>query len=472
METKKDTQLIEQHPSSYRDPAGFVFRYRGEIYRQVNRSYGSAFNRLMSSGLYKKLTTARKLVSHEEAFLPDLPEDAERLVILKPEQLQSITYPVEWSFTALQDAALLHLDIMLFSIGHGMILKDATPSNVQFEYGSPLVIDTLSFDLYDEQRPWVAYRQFCEMFLYPLLLEHYGKLFIHQYFAAAKEGISARQTAALLPARSRFQLGCWFHVFLPARMNTTNTGKTASPSFSKQKMQQLITHLAAFVRSLKPGMMTTANWNAYYSASILGDGYLQNKTGAFETLLRHQVFGDIATKTVLDIGANNGHFSRLMAKRALHVTAIDNDAPSIDHLYKEIRKSKVSLSPLVVDITDPTPATGFANHAYDSFLNRIKPDIITALAVIHHLAITRYLSLNTIADFLSKHCRVLIIEFVPRDDPKVRELLRHREDIFHQYTREDFETTFSRFFTLLGRENVAGTHRTLYLYQCHNGLPG
>ena len=461
--------LIQQHPSSYRDPAGFIFVYNGEIYRQVNKSYQPSFSRLMNSGLYKTLEATGKLISHEEVLIADLPHDEQRLLVLKPLQIEQISYPVEWCFNALKDAALLHLEIMMQSLEHGLILKDATPYNIQFIRGRPLLIDTLSFDIYNEHLPWIAYRQFCETFLNPLLLEHYGKLFIHQCFATAKEGISAQQTAALLPGRARYRLDCWLHVFLPARITSTNSERKIPPAFSKQKMQQLITHLSGFVRSLHSAKRSVAQWNSYYSTSILGEGYLENKTRIFEAILQHKVFSDLSSQMVLDIGANNGHFSKLLVNRARHVTAIDNDDPSINELYTEVKTRNLSMLPLVVDISDPTPASGFGNDAYASFLNRIKPDVIIALAVVHHLAISRGLPLRMLAAFLSKHCNTLIIEFVPKEDPKVRQLLAHRPDTFEDYTQQHFEEIFGECFSLLDKKEVPGTMRTIYLYTASTG---
>lgn len=413
---------------------------------------------------------AGKLIAHQEVSIPDLPADKERLLILKPLQLKQISYPTEWCFNALKAAALLHLDLMLQAIDHGLILKDATPYNVQFVDGAPVLIDSLSFDLYNENLPWIAYRQFCESFLYPLLLEHFGKFFVHQSFGFAKEGIDAKHTAQLLPWRSKYRLNCWLHVYLPARISGNHDRNSQAPHFSKLKMQQLISNLTGFVRSLRSATTSAAKWDVYYSTSILGEGYLDLKTQIITSLLDHPVFSNLASQTVLDIGANNGHFSKILAARARHVTAIDNDAPSINHLYNEISQDKLPVLPLVVDIADPTPASGFDNQAYASFNNRIKADVIVALAVVHHLAISRNIPLNLLADFLSIQCNTLVIEFVPKEDSKVVGLLANRPDTFHNYHQQYFEEVFATCFTLVERKEVAGTKRVIYLYTSNRSL--
>ncbi|HYC28343.1 MAG TPA: hypothetical protein VEB42_05990, partial [Chitinophagaceae bacterium] len=149
-----------QHPSSFRDPSGFVFRTNGQVYRQVNQQYAATYDRFMQSGLYEKLTASKKLLPHTE-IAENITGTDNWYKTLLPEQVRFISYPYEWCFDELKDAALLVLDIMKESIAHGFILKDATPFNVQFYNGKPVWIDTLSFDIYEPSKPWVAYRQFC-----------------------------------------------------------------------------------------------------------------------------------------------------------------------------------------------------------------------------------------------------------------------------------------------------------------------
>ena len=158
---------VARHPASFKDPAGFIFEANGKIYRQVNKVYGQQYQHLMESGLYNQLISSNQLITHS-SINENLTGDEEWLLTLLPEQLSFVSYPYEWCFDQLKDAALLTLFILRTSLDKGMILKDATPFNVQFQKGKPLFIDTLSFDLYDETKPWVAYRQFCETFLFPL----------------------------------------------------------------------------------------------------------------------------------------------------------------------------------------------------------------------------------------------------------------------------------------------------------------
>ncbi|HTF27444.1 MAG TPA: class I SAM-dependent methyltransferase, partial [Flavitalea sp.] len=392
-----------------------------------------------------------------------------------------------WSFDALRDAGLLHLDIMKLALEHGMILKDATPYNVQFRSGHPIFIDTLSFQKYDEKVPWIAYRQFCENFLYPLLLEHYRKLYSHQVFAAFPEGIPVDVTARLLPLRSRFNLGCWLHVFLPAAVGKSKNARTSEASgareapgasepsgtsgapqalgtsgssFSRQKMNNLINHLYSVISSLKPNDKSEAAWNTYYRETILSQEYLENKRKIFAEFI-----SGLNIRQALDLGANDGYFSRLLCEKGISVIAIDNDAPSINRLFRRSAAESLNILPLIIDITAPSAAIGFANEERAGFLNRIHCDLIIALALIHHLVIGKNIPLEKLALFFSQYAKLLLIEFVPKNDPKVEKMLASREDIFVAYTQENFEKIFSFYFELIKRESIAGTTRIMYLYK-------
>jgi len=205
----------QQHPSSFRDPSGFVFQSAGKLYRQINTSYQSDYELLMGSGLYQQLVDQRMLIPHEE-IADSLVGQPGKFKTILPEFIPFISYPYEWCFEELQDAALVTLNIMKASIDHGMILKDATPYNIQFISGTPVHIDTLSFEKYNESKPWIAYRQFCETFLYPLVVSKYSLMEAHRLFHAYPEGMPAKSAAAMLPTKARFNLG-WESYVPPAR---------------------------------------------------------------------------------------------------------------------------------------------------------------------------------------------------------------------------------------------------------------
>lgn len=449
-----------RHPASFKDPAGFIFQANGTVYRQVNKAYAGTYDQLMSSGLYQSLVSKQQLIAHEE-IAENLTGTPQWYKTLQPDTIPFISYPYEWSFEQLRDAARLTLRILRTAIDHGMVLKDATPFNIQFVKGRPIFIDTLSFDIYDPSKPWVAYRQFCQCFLFPLYLEHYLKTDVQKILSTYIEGIPVDVTARLLPWKSNLSLGVWLHVYL---QNTVQRGRKEGSShlqFQKKKLLDLITHLESILQRFPEERTYKTTWNNYYEDSILSQAYLQEK----EKLFRQYCAG-LTVQRALDIGANDGYFSKILAAEGVDVIATDVDGQCINRLYGEVRKKKITnLLPLILDISNPSPAVGFYNRERASFFERTNTDLVLALALVHHLVIGKNIPLPMLAAWLHDIAPHLIIEFVPKEDPKVQQMLSSRQDVFEDYTRTDFENYFLEYFNILAQNQVPGTHRILYLMQ-------
>lgn len=455
-----DTITID--PSSFRDPAGFVFRTNGQLYRQINDCYGATYEYFIASGLYELLKSKGMIVAHQE-IKENLCSQNGFFLLLKPEQIPFISYPYEWCFSQMKEAALLTLELQLQAMHHGMSLKDATPYNIQFKKSRPILIDSLSFEKYDETKPWVAYRQFCEMFLNPLLLEHYCRIEAMPLLKHHFTGISAATTASLLPWKSKWNLGVRLHVMLQAGFKHTNVSEEPKKiAFSRQKMLNLIHHLISVVKGLSSGYPEKSGWNNYYEATILGEQYLASKKALIYSWIQHRNW-----ERVLDLGANDGFFSKLIASRAALVIATDFDAPCIERLYNSLKNtSSENILPLVLDLANPSPAIGFANRERPSFLNRSSSSgLVLALALIHHLCITKGISLPQIASFFSSLGEELMVEFVPREDEKAKVLLSSQTHDFSEYTLENFEEAMDSFFVLITRERIEHSVRRLYHYK-------
>ncbi|MBS1565012.1 MAG: class I SAM-dependent methyltransferase, partial [Bacteroidetes bacterium] len=414
----------KQHPASFRDPAGFVFAYEGKYYRQVNQRYAAAYTQLKNSGLYDELVKEKKLLSHTE-LEQNLTGSPDWYKTLLPEQLSFISQPWEWCFSQWKNAALLTLSIAKKAMEKGMMLKDATPFNIQFQGTRPVFIDTLSFEPYDAGKPWVAYRQFTECFLGPLLLARYRSQDMPALFQLHTQGIPPALVSRLLPFKTRFNLNIYLHVHLPARM-AAKAGDNAPEKkivFSEKKLFSILDSLDALVRSLElPASVTT--WNNYYEETILGKAYVEEKKAVIGRWLQQS-----SPATVLDIGTNTGLFAELAAAKSNLVIAVDADIDCINRLYRHCREQKIkNILPLRIDITNPSPATGWDNAERSAFLHRAKADLTMALALIHHLAITYNVTFPQMAATFAATAPQLIIEFVPKSDPKTALLLQHRED--------------------------------------------
>ena len=445
-------------PASFRDPSGFVFRRDGEVLRQVNPVYREHFERLTGSGLYAALAKDRLLLPHEE-----LPAPAGAYKLLRPEPVPFISYPYEWSFGQLKDAALLTLDVQMRALAHGMSLRDASAYNVQFVGGRPVFIDTLSFEVLREGRPWAAYGQFCRHFLAPLALMAKVDVRLSQLLRSHLDGVPLDLASRLLPWRTRLSPALGLHLHLHAKAQARFAGESQGApkvrAVSLDQLRAIADSLASAVRGLdwQPG---GTEWHDYYEANNnYGDAGLEEKeqlVGAFLDQARPQ--------QVWDLGGNTGRFSRVAAARGARVVCWDIDPGCVEANWRHVREHReTGVLPLLLDLTNPSPALGWAHAERDSLAQRGPADLVMALGLVHHLAISNNVPLGRVAAYLARLGRRLIIEFVPKEDSQVRKLLATREDIFADYDTAGLERALARHFTIERKTAIPGTARTLYL---------
>ena len=449
-------------PSSFRDPSGFLFCRDRLIYRQINTVYKTHYDRLIESGLYRALVDAELLIPHEEVPISGTQPD-EAYKVIKPELVPFISYPYEWCFSQLKDAALLTLEIQKKSLDYGMSLKDCSAYNIQFRNGKPVFIDTLSFETYREGVPWIAYRQFCQHFLAPLALMSYKDVRLNQLFRVYIDGIPLDLASSLLPGRTRLAFGIFSHIHLHARSQKLFAGKPLSTT--DRKMGRI--GLLGLIDSLEQAIRKLS-WQPQGTEWI---GYLDD-TNYSTDAFRHKEelvsgFLDITDpKLAWDLGANTGFFSRVAAKKGVLTISFDVDPACVESNYHTcVNHHETNVLPLLLDLTNPSPGVGWQNEERASLLDRGPADAALALALIHHLAISNNLPLDSVASFFSRICGSLIIEFVPKSDSQVQRLLMTREDIFPDYTQEAFESAFRKYFVVRESAGIGDSARTLYLME-------
>lgn len=451
------------HRASFRDPAGFIFTRDGAIYRQVNPVGRADYDALMSSGLYQHLTEAGDLVRHEEVdrrFSPD----GRGAVVLRPERVGFISYPYEWCFGQLKDAALLTLRVQKAAVRYGLSLKDATAYNIAFEAGRPVLIDTLSFERLTPGKPWVAYRQFCQFFMAPLAVMSHVDVRLLQLLRAHLDGIPLDLASRLLPAATRLRPGILTHVHLQAAAERRLGGRAAAPrahtsrGMSASASAGLLESLERTVKGLtwRPAKTT---WGDYYASTNYSEAAFSHKREIVS-----EAIAALAPRTIWDLGANDGTFSRLGGDRGIPTVAFDMDPVAVERNYQRVvERRERHLLPLLLDLSNPSPRAGWAHEERDSFADRGPADLVLALALVHHLAIGHNLPLPRVAAFLSRIARALVIEFVPKDDSQLQRMLATREDIFDEYTRSGFEAAFATRFTIEEARPVRDTGRLIYV---------
>ena len=445
---------------SFRDPSGFLFHRDGVIYRQVNASYDDDYDHLMRSGLYEALVEADLLIPHEEVDVP-FPAPEEGVKVIKPERLPFISYPYEWCFSELKDAALTTLAIQKTALAFDMSLKDSSAYNIQFREGTPVLIDSLSFERYREGEPWVAYRQFCQHFLAPLALMSYKDVRLSQLLRIHIDGIPLDLASSLLPLRTRLVFPLLSHVHLHASSQRHFADKTVEGrgrDMGRLSFRGLIDNLESAVEGLAWEPEDT-EWADYYESSSYSPEALEHKRQMVAEFL-----DEVKPEDVWDLGANTGIFSRVASERGIQTLSFDVDPAAVERNYLQCTKAnETHILPLLMDLTNPSSGIGWENEERESLLDRGPADAALALALIHHLAISNNLPLKRVSGFFSNVCDSLIIEFVPKSDSQVQRLLSTREDIFPDYTQEGFENAFRGHFAIRRSVGIKGTERTLYL---------
>jgi hypothetical protein len=456
------TLSFQTDPGSFRDPSGFIFRYNNEVLRAIAPSFFTHYNHLHDSGLYASLVSGNKLITHSDDANCLGPGFAGYKVI-KPETIPFISYPYEWCFSGLKDAALLTLDIQLESLKHGMVLKDASAFNVQFLKGKPIFIDTLSFEKYREGMPWVAYRQFCQHFLAPLALIAYKGEAVSKLSLIYADGLPLELTSSLLPKRSYFTGGIASHIHIHSKIKPTQSRKSKNQLkavLSKTQLLHIVEHLMDTVKglNLKPGK---SPWSSYVTENTYTE-----KTGSQKAALISDWLRDVNPGTTWDIGCNTGSYSLLASAHSKSVIAMDSDHRSIEQLYTSIRNSNhETILPLVIDWANPSHGTGWDNLERKTLMQRGKPDLILALALVHHLRITAGVPFDMMAKSFSEKGAWLIIEYIPRDDIQVMEMLMHRQDVFGDFSIDSFTSIFEKYFVIKQKTALSGSGRILFLMQ-------
>lgn len=451
---------------SFRDPDGFIVRQSGRIFRVVLPSAVERWRQFAASGLAAELQSAGMLIPthevgvHALASESQLPDGA---IVLEHERIPFVSYPYEWSFDMLRDAALLQLDIVERSLKHGWILKDASAYNVQFRGVKPLFIDVLSFAPLREGEPWAGYNQFCRMMLYPLMLEAYKRVFFQPWLRSELEGIDPVVFGHMFHGRERFRPGVLSHVVAQAYLQRKFAGADYSVRRQIKSAGMTPEMISRNVRKLKKLLLDlhlpkeSTTWSDY-SRTHYADKALARKEAFVSESIAGRHF-----ELVWDLGCNDGRFSRIIGDAADTVIAMDSDAGSVNRLYRELRaEGRTNIVPLLINVANPSPAQGWASRERASLVERGKPELTLALALVHHLVISANVPLGALLEWLSEITGDLVIEFISKEDAMVQRLLLNKDDTYSDYNREAFERYLQQYFRVTSRVELPGGTRFLY----------
>jgi ribosomal protein L11 methylase PrmA len=388
--------------------------------------------------------------------------------VLEHEPIAVVSYPYEWPFALLKRAALLHLDLHLDALEHGVQLVDGSACNVQFRGTRPVFIDVLSFRPYAEGEYWDGYRQFCAGFLAPLLLTAWRGIPYQAWYRGSLSGIPVEELAPLLPARARFSPTCLMHVCLQAALvrREARRGRPAQDArprrpLRKSSLRGLLTSLRAGIARLEPPGHASTPWAGYAEASPYTADEASRKADFVVRYARR-----CRPRLLWDIGCNTGHYGELcLGSGAAQVVGFDSDPGALEGAVARADRGRLAFLPLQVDVMNPTPAMGWALAERRSLGERGPPDGMLALALLHHLAIGGNVPLDDAVDWLVGLAPSGVIEFVPKGDPMVQRLLARRRDIFPAYTEERFLQRVAARARVVECETTSATGRILVQFE-------
>ncbi|OGG06490.1 hypothetical protein A3B48_00280 [Candidatus Gottesmanbacteria bacterium RIFCSPLOWO2_01_FULL_40_10] len=462
---------VKINPSSFRDKSGYVFRTQsGLIIRTVNKIYQEDYDHLIKSGLLNELFKNNLLVSHrEEEVGKYFPGDSSIYKILAPRKIPFVTYPYEWSLSQLKEAALLTLKAARLALKYGMILKDASAYNVQFVGTKPVLIDTLSFEKRKKNNPWPAYRQFCQHFLAPLALVSFRDARLINLSGDFIDGIDLDMAVNLLPRRFMLNIHLFIHLYLHSKgqklLGKKSPEKINPGPVDSNKIANLFESLEQAVNSCGK-KKASGFWAQYYSDNNYSVTALEYKKKIIA-----DAFKKTSKSVAVDIGANTGLFSRLVAKNSRYVISLDSDPDALDVNFNLAQQKGIgNILPLFADITNPSPAIGWRNLERQSLIERLPGSNVLALAITHHLYFSNHLSFLSQADFFNSFAESLLIEYIPDSDSQVNSLIGMRTLDLSTYSEKQFTGDFGKYFRIIKRFPVNQSKRVIYLMIRKNAL--
>ena len=461
---------LEPLAGSFRDRSGHVYEVEGQILRTVLDQHAAHFEYVESTGLLQQL-------AHDGCMLPankihlDTVRTFEGNVryLLQIPRLPFVSYPYEWSFSALKAAALLHLKVQLAAIDRGVTLSDASAYNVQFKGAQPVFIDHLSFRRYQNGEIWAGHRQFTEQFLIPLLLRAVFGVSHNAWFRGMQEGIPLMEFRRLLRWRDYFSANLLKHCVMPAFFQRTvldarmEFEKTMLPStpLPPPAFRKLLIELRDWISTMTPADSGNTLWQNYPLLHNYTDKQVDIKQRFIEEFV-----DETKPKLLWDLGCNGGQYTNAALEAgAQYVVGFDSDQGALESCFARASKENLAFQALYMDMANPTPSQGWRERERPGLLARASADGILVLAFMHHLAFRNNIPLDQLVDWIIDLAPMGVIEFIPKNDPMAKRLLTLRDDIFSEYTLENFLSCITRRAQIIKSTVVSESGRSLVWYR-------
>ena len=460
------TKKLIFEDGSFRDPIARVAYFEDSILRVVKSKGFKQFEfikKILENTSISNYIIDTEEIRYEELNLNGL-EKEEDFKIFKHKKIDYISYPYEWSFNRLKDAAIHHLDLHIKLLEQNATLVDAYSYNVQFDFYKPKFIDVMSIREYKEGEFWSGHKQFCESFLNPLVLKSKLGIDFNNWFKGNLEGINTQDISKILKLRHLLSWNIFYNIFLLSYFEK-KTKKKVNAEVKKKYLKKtyylsILTNLKRFIKSLDPKKEVSV-WGDYSRDNTYAEEERNNKHKFIKNY-----FSQNKIDKVLDLGCNNGEYSKLsLDSGCKSVIGLDFDLNAIDEAYLMSKKGKLNFLPLYFDVSNPSSNIGWNQKERKGFFERKKFDFILALAFEHHLAIAKNIPLDSAIKWITSLAPKGIIEFVPKSDPTIQSMLKLKGDIFPDYNYKNFEKILLNYAKITSFKEVSKSGRVLFSFE-------
>tara|TARA_B100000575_G_scaffold286058_1_gene282228 strand:+ start:1561 stop:2952 length:1392 start_codon:yes stop_codon:yes gene_type:complete len=452
---------------SFRDPAGKIFYYKNKVYREVFKSGLPRLSFLQKNNLLRELIEKKFLIKTEIIQSDEFSLSDKNNQIIEHEKLDFISYPYEWTFNQLKDAAIFHLNLQIFLLEKNAKLIDSSAYNIQFKNNKPIFIDVLSIDEYRNGEYWKGHKQFCENFLNPLILKSKKGIDFNNWFKGNLEGITTSEVNKVLSFKDYFSYTIFFHVYLLNKMDSKrisdpdklNKKSKKVSKFSQKSYFSLLNQLKNYIKSLKPKKQIST-WEKYSEKNTYSDSESIKKLE-----ITKKFYNENNIAILADLGCNDGKFSEFVASKDIQVVGFDFDLNALDRLYLKSKKNNLNFLPLFSDFTNPSNNLGWNDSERKSLKDRAKFDASISLALVHHLVLAKNIPLDQTIEWIVSFSPIGLIEFVPKEDPTAQMMLSLKGDIFPDYNEKNFENTLLNFKKIKKKTKITSTNRIIYEFE-------
>ena len=458
---------IEIEAGSFRDPAGKIFYHKDKVYRILNDEGKKRFEFLKKNELLQKLVNEKLVISsnqinseilHSKEFLDKQ--------ILEHNKIHYISYPYEWSFQQLKDAAIHHLDLHLYLLNNNATLIDASAYNIQFIGNKPIFIDILSIKEYEDGEYWKAHKQFCENFLNPLILKSKKNINFNNWFKGNLEGITTKDLNSTLSFTNKISYNIFVQVVLlnylenkTIKDENINLSKVNKRKFPKKSYISILKNIKKLIKNLKIKKDKT----------IWGDYSKNNTYKIEEENEKKKIVKEFSKKfkfeSLADLGCNDGVYSEICLENGCkQVVGFDYDLNAINNAFNSSKEKNLNFLPLYFDASNPSPNLGWLQAERKGFLERANFSGMLSLAFEHHLAIAKNIPLDQVIKFLTNIAPRGLIEFVPKEDNTIKKMLSLKGDIFKDYNELNFKNILSKLSKIESEKTVSAIGRKVFEY--------